>query len=115
MSPGVPDLLLCDEQGSFHFIELKATTSNSVRLSAHQVAWLKNHYDTSSWILVKQQKPQEQKHVLFLYQAEEAINLQKKGLKHFPHGRFESPVSWDLIFSLISPINSDIILGTLVK
>jgi len=30
--PGVPDVVLCDESGNFHFVELKATMTNAVDL-----------------------------------------------------------------------------------
>ncbi len=98
VSPGVPDLLVCDEQGLFHFIELKTTTSNAVRLSAHQVAWLTLHSNASSWILVGQP------HVLHLYHAKDAINLQKHGLKEKSVQSFNKPFSWQIVFNLISPI-----------
>jgi hypothetical protein len=34
--PGVPDVLLCDEEGDFHFVELKATGGRAVDLRPHQ-------------------------------------------------------------------------------
>jgi hypothetical protein len=50
--PGVPDVVLCDEGGHFHFVELKATPSNSVELRPHQVSWLSRHKHASTWVLV---------------------------------------------------------------
>ena len=54
--PGVPDLLICDESGKFHMVELKFITANAVSLRPHQVSWLTKHGKSSSWILVKKQK-----------------------------------------------------------
>ena len=57
-TPGIPDVLLCDEKGKFHFVELKATAGNAVDLRPHQVAWLSNHKNASVWVLVKKSSPQ---------------------------------------------------------
>ena len=58
--PGVPDVVLCDERGYFHFVELKATAGNAVDLRPHQVAWLSNHGHGSVWVLVKKLKTKNQ-------------------------------------------------------
>src|SRR5210317_917450 len=54
--PGVPDVLLCDEDGDFHFVELKATGGKAVELRPHQDAWLSNHAHASAWVLVLKKK-----------------------------------------------------------
>jgi hypothetical protein len=38
-TPGVPDVLLCDESGGFHFIELKATKGNAVEKTEEPFEW----------------------------------------------------------------------------
>ena len=101
-TPGVPDLLVCDEKGNFHFIELKTTSTNSVRLSAHQVAWFTTHSNSSSWIFVYS------KNTIYIYKPRQAIFLFEKGLNFPPFAKFEKPFSWDNIFNLITPIQSDI-------
>ena len=57
--PGVPDVLLCDEQGDFHFVELKATGGQAVELRPHQVSWMSTHAHASVWILVRKIKTQD--------------------------------------------------------
>ena len=49
---GTPDLLGYNTSGHFFTVELKVTKSNSVRLSAHQIAFHKLH-PKNSFIMVK--------------------------------------------------------------
>ena len=54
LTAGIPDLLVCDEQGGLHLIELKVTKGNTVDLRPHQ--GLPNiHSHASTWVLVKRQ------------------------------------------------------------
>ena len=104
VSPGVPDLLICDEKGLFHFLELKVTGSNVVRLSAHQISWLTLHKKSSSWVLIRQQKPRSKISSVYLYHAEDVLSLSKQGLKSNPRLHFEYKVDWVKLFDLICPI-----------
>ena len=81
---GIPDLLICDEKGLFHFIELKFVKANAVNLSPHQVAWLTRHKHSSSWVLIKKQNNPTTTPELYLYKATQAINLKMNGLKTEP-------------------------------
>ena len=101
---GIPDLLICDERGSFHFIELKYLTGNAVTLQPSQVAWLTRHHHSSSWILIKRQtKPTEPAECL-LYPASAAVDLKMDGItKVEPLFRCEQPFNWDTIFELTCP------------
>ena len=101
---GIPDVLLCDEQGTFHFVELKFLTSNAVTLQPSQVAWLSRHSHASCWILIKKQtKPTEPSECL-LYPANAAVDLKMDGLEAVePVFRCEQPFQWDVIFDLICP------------
>jgi hypothetical protein len=74
-TPGIPDLIICDENGKFHFIELKYTATKAVQISPHQVAWLSKHKHSSSWIFIK-------------------------GLKKPPFYCEEEPFDWHEILSL---------------
>ena len=104
VSPGVPDLLICDEKGLFHFLELKVTGSSVVRLSPHQVSWLTTHKLSSSWVLIRQQKPRYKMPSIYLYHAKDVIKLNKEGLKTKPELLFDQKVNWDKLFRLICPI-----------
>ena len=104
MTLGLPDLLLCDHNHKFHFIELKFCKANAVNLSPHQVAWLTRHLTSSSWILVKRQAKADVKATLHLYSASQAISLAEDGLKTPSIGSFDYPFDWDKVFDLISPI-----------
>ena len=104
MGRGLPDLMICDESGSFHFVELKFCKANAVNLSPHQVSWLTRHKHSSSWILVKQQSKAGSIPKLFLYHAKQAIDLKSSGLKTSSVYRCENKFDWDVVFNLIAPI-----------
>ena len=104
--PGVPDVVLLDEFGNFHFVELKATTGNAVNLLPHQVAWLTSYGNGSVWILVKKHKTKNQKEQLFLYRGAKAVDLKMKGLKVKPYYHATGTVDWQKVFALICPTTS---------
>ena len=104
--PGVPDVVLLDEFGHFHFVELKATAGNAVDLRPHQVAWLTNHGHGSVWVMVKKHKTKNQPEQLFLYPGSEAVDLKLEGLKVEPALHMAGTVDWDTVFNLISPSKS---------
>ena len=104
--PGVPDVVLCDERGLFHFVELKATAGNAVDLRPHQVAWLTNHGHGSVWVMLKKHETKNQPEQLFLYKGSEAMDLKMEGLKIEPFHHVSGTVDWDEIFGLICPTTS---------
>jgi len=96
--------LICDEQGIFHFVELKFLTSNGVTLQPSQVAWLSRHHHSPTWILIKKQNKPMDDPELFLYPASAAVDLKMDGLQsvaplHHQKGKF----NWDVILDLICP------------
>ena len=107
--PGVPDVVLLDEFGQFHFVELKATAGNAVDLRPHQVAWLTNHGHGSVWVMVKKHKTKNLPEQFFLYKGADAVDLKMEGLKVDPYHHVEGRVDWSEIFSLICPTTSHII------
>ena len=107
--PGVPDVVLLDEFGQFHFVELKATAGNAVDLRPHQVAWLTNHGHGSVWVMVKKHKTKNLPEQFFLYKGADAVDLKMEGLKVYSYHHVEGRVDWSEIFSLICPTTSHII------
>ena len=101
---GIPDLLICDELGLFHFVELKFVKANSVNLSPHQVAWLTRHKQGSAWILIKKQNNPTTTAELYLYKATQAIDLKMNGLKTEPKEVWKAPFEWEKVWDLICPI-----------
>ena len=101
--PGVPDVLLCDEDGDFHFVELKATGGKAVELRPHQVAWLSNHSHASAWVLVLKKKTKTMPQKIFLYPANAAMDLKLEGLEVEPLYEADGDPDWEIIFGLISP------------
>jgi len=105
--PGVPDVVLCDDSGGFHFVELKAATTNAVDLRPHQVSWLSRHKHASTWVLVlriadrgtrtKAPTPES----ISLYPGSDAMDLKFDGLKIEPLYRSEGKADWDRILDLI--------------
>jgi len=105
VSAGVPDLLICDEKGRFHMIELKFTTSNAVDLRPHQVAWLSKHQHASSWVMVKKQKKPTEDAELFLFKAKDVVDLKMDGMgKVEPAYHCKQPFTWNEVWDLICPI-----------
>ena len=96
---GIPDLLICDRKGLYHFVELKFCRANAVNLRPHQISWLTRHRHSSAWILIKQKRDK-----IHLYHACQAIHLKANGLKLCPQYKCSFPFDWDKIFRLICPI-----------
>lgn len=107
--PGVPDVVLLDEFGHFHFVELKATAGNAVDLRPHQVAWLTNHGHGSVWVMVKKHKTKNQPEQMFLFKGADAVDLKMEGLKVEPYHHIAGKIDWTEVFSLICPTTSHII------
>jgi hypothetical protein len=102
-APGVPDVMLCDEQGRIHLIELKCTAANAVRLSPHQVSFLIRHEHASVWIAVKRDGAKGK--TLFLFDGSDAIAVAERGIAGAKaHGEFPFPVLWNAVFDLIAPL-----------
>jgi hypothetical protein len=101
--PGVPDVLLCDEDGDFHFVELKATGGKAVELRPHQVAWLSNHAHASVWVLVLKKKTKTMPQRVLLYPGSAAMDLKLAGMEVEPLFECEGDVDWETILGLISP------------
>jgi len=79
LTAGIPDLLVCDDQGRFHLIELKVTRGNTVDLRPHQVAFLNTHSHASTWILIKRQTKTAAPEIL-LYEGADALDLKMEGI-----------------------------------
>ena len=102
-TPGIPDVLLCDEKGDFHFVELKATAGRAVDLRPHQVAWLSKHQHASVWVLVKKLKTKTQPEQIFLFHGRDAMDLKLEGLKVEPILYSDDGFPWEEILQLICP------------
>ena len=101
--PGVPDLLVCDEVGDFHLIELKFTTSKVVALSPHQVSFMAKHKKSSVWILVwKADRKGGGKQDIYLYHGKDAIDVRMEGLNIKPLYHADGAKDWGDVLDLIS-------------
>jgi Holliday junction resolvase len=100
--PGVPDLLVCDHHGRFHFIELKVSKGRKVNLSPHQIAWLTNHNHASAWIIVRHRHKGDER--LSLYHAKQAMSLKERGLDTAARRYVENKKDWHTLFDLIAPM-----------
>jgi len=101
--PGVPDVLICDDRGDFHFVELKATSGQAVELRPHQVAWLSKHAHASTWVLVKKQPTKSKPQQVYLFPGAAAMDLKLEGLKVEPIYHAEGDFDWETILGLICP------------
>lgn len=99
--PGVPDVLLCDEAGAFHFLELKTTGTKAVALSPHQVAWLTRHGHASVWVLVERSAGKERPRSLYLFHGRDAVALRMDGADAVePVGVWQWPPPWEEVLAL---------------
>lgn len=104
-TPGVPDVLICDEKGKFHFVELKATAGRAVDLRPHQVAWLSRHNKASVWVLVLKLKTKTKPQEVRLYPGNKAMDLKLTGMDVEPLYLGEGDkIDWETILGLICPI-----------
>ncbi len=94
-TPGVPDLLLLDRQKNFHLLELKVAKGNKVLLSPHQVSFATRHWGANSWIAVKKDD------TVYLYRADQAIEVFEDGLRAVAHGLFTKPINWAELLTTI--------------
>jgi hypothetical protein len=105
VTPGVPDVLICDEKGKFHFVELKATAGRAVDLRPHQVAWLSRHNKASVWVLVLKIKTKTKPQEVRLYPGNKAMDLKLTGMAVEPLYLGEGDkIDWETILCLICPI-----------
>ena len=95
MTLGIPDLLICDDKNLFHFVELKVTRGNVVKLSANQISWLTRHENASTWVLVRT------KDEIYLYNGKQAVDLRIRGLQLEPIFKMSTPFDWPKLFRLI--------------
>jgi len=102
--PGIPDVLLCDDKGLFHFVELKVTSRQAVDLRPHQVAWLTKHNNASCWVITLKKKAKTRPQKIYLHQGRDAMDLKMDGLKTPALYWAEDGIDWETIFNLISPI-----------
>ena len=102
-TPGVPDVLLLDEAGCFHLVELKFTDGNAVSLRPHQVSFLSTHKSGKVWLLVKQKRPSQRDYRLYLYGGDSAVSVAMDGLQTGPRCLLEGPIDWEKLFEEISP------------
>lgn len=98
--PGVPDVVFCDLDGNFHFVELKSVSGSIVKLSPHQVAWLTKHSHASVWVIAKKKATKTKKAEIFLYHSSQAVDVSFDGLSVAPKHRSTSE-DYDSILSFI--------------
>ena len=95
MTLGIPDLLICDDKNLFHFVELKVTRGNVVKLSANQISWLTRYENASTWVLVRT------KDEIYLYSGKQAVDLRIRGLQLEPIFKTSTPFERQKLFRLI--------------
>ena len=98
---GVPDLLVCDDEGVFHLIELKSITGKAAKLSPHQISFFSRHSNASVWVLIYRSggaiAPQ-----VYLFHGSKVLELAKKGLRAEPCGVWdEKGMDWGEVWERI--------------
>ena len=102
-TPGVPDVLLCDEGGKFSFMELKVVKrrASKVDLSSHQCAWITRHANGRVFVIVR-----EPSLAISVFGAASVVDLRMDKFSTIsPLAVFEEPIHWDEFFRLICPLD----------
>ena len=97
-TPGIPDVLCCNENGVFSFIELKVLhgTSKKVALSPHQVSWQVRHSHSRTFVVIR--PPDLSLHV---HLGSSSVDLCMDGLTSVPALQvFESPIDYEEFWEL---------------
>jgi len=100
--PGIPDVLLCAEDGAFSFLELKVTKGRTGKLdlSPHQVSWLSRHSRANCFIVVRDSSLD-----ISLFNGSDAVDLRMDGPSAVsPLAVFSEPYDWESFFRLTSPL-----------
>ena len=100
--PGVPDVLLCAENGAFSFLELKVPKSRTGKLdlSPHQVSWLSRHSRANCFIVVRDSSLD-----ISVFAGSDAVDLRMDGLAAVsPLAVFAEPYDWESFFLLTAPL-----------
>ena len=98
-TPGIPDILLCDEKNNFHLIELKVSKGNVVKLSPHQVAFAVKHSEANVWVLVKKLGKTARDYTVFLFKGPQIFDLVRFGLnKTEPSLSLSAPIDYDSLY-----------------
>lgn len=97
-SLGVPDVLVCDDDGAFHLVELKSITGYAAKLSAHQVSFFVKHQDANAWIWIYKSGGVKAPQV-FVYHGSQVMELAEKGVKAEPCGVWdEAGIDWNEVW-----------------
>ena len=100
VSLGLPDVLLQDDRGLWHLVELKTTETARVKLSPHQVAFACKHSHGSCWVAVKCTKPDLKG--VYLYRGDSVMGLRMDGLTTRPDHYFPQPVDWKAFYEALA-------------
>ena len=95
-TPGVPDVVCCNERGDFTFMELKIVKRNRANLSPHQIAWLSRHAHSNVFVVAL-----DADMVISVYNGGDATALCVDGVSAVPVvATFEKPYDWETFWQL---------------
>ena len=100
-TPGVPDVMLCAENGAFCFLELKVVKHKKINLSPHQCAWLSRHGHSNCWIITR-----DSSLVISCFRGADVVELRMGGLSAVePVEIFAEPYNFQEFYGLICPLD----------
>ena len=97
---GVPDVLMQDNLGRWHLVELKTSKNITVDISPHQVAFATKHAIGSCWVAVKGTKQGYEG--VYLYHGDAVMDLRLEGLNSTPTHFFSNPTAWEEFFRVLA-------------
>lgn len=100
-TPGVPDVVLCGEEGAFCFLELKIVKHKKIDLSPHQCAWLSRHAHANCWIITR-----DSSLAINVYHGSAVVDLRMDGVAAVtPVAIFSEDYDWEKFYTLICPLD----------
>ena len=100
-TPGVPDVVLCQENGLFCFLELKIVKHKKIDLSPHQCAWLSRHAHANCWIITR-----DSSLAINVYHGSAVVDLRMDGVAAVtPVAIFSEDYDWEKFYTLICPLD----------
>ena len=100
-TPGVPDVVLCAENGEFCFLELKIAKHKKIDLSPHQCAWLSRHAHANCWIITRDSSLD-----ICCYRGADVVDLRMGGVAAVEAvAIFSEDYDWEKFYTLICPLD----------
>ena len=96
---GFPDVLCCNEDGLFSFLELKVQDGPKINLSPHQGSWLSRHSHSNAFVVVRDSSLD-----LRVFLGGSCVDLALDDFDSIsPYAKIQKPYDWEAFWELTCP------------